>query len=276
MADLPEVETIRRDLEKEIAGLKIKAVELPGAGKMFKGARPKGVLAERLAGRKIVSVTRAGTLLDFHLGDDESLMVDLGPNAYFRRAKNTDDKLGPERMVIAFATRGQLRLIDPDQASVVRIVHADRFQATYPEMTELGFDPVENPMPWPDFGRMIASEQRDLYTLLRDPTFVVGLGPIYTDEVLHAALLRHDRIASELNTQEVRRLHRAILEVVYNAVKRRGTGLGGRLDVYGEPGKYDPFLEVYGRGGERSRNGRGKVQTTELDGNVHHYCDYQV
>ena len=47
-------------------------------------------------------------------------------------------------------------------------------------------------------------------------------------------------------------------------------------DVFGEPGGYDEYLEVYGRGGERSRNGRGDVLTARVGGTTHYYCDYQV
>ena len=106
--------------------------------------------------------------------------------------------------------------------------------------------------------------------------FIVGLGPVYSDEILHAALLRHDRIASQLITQEIRRLYRSIVETVHNAVKHRGVSLDGTRDIFGEPGGYDEYLEVYGRGGERSRNGRGDVLTARVGGTTHYYCDYQV
>ena len=109
-----------------------------------------------------------------------------------------------------------------------------------------------------------------------DQTFVVGLGPIYSDEILHAALLRHDRIANQLITQEIRRLYRSIVETIHNAVKHRGVSLDEISDVFGEPGGYDEYLEVYRRGGERSRNGRGDVLTARVGGTTHYYCDYQV
>ena len=109
-----------------------------------------------------------------------------------------------------------------------------------------------------------------------DSSFIVGLGRVYSDEILHAALLRHDRVASQLITQEIRRLYRAIVETVHNAVKHRGVSINGVRDVFGQPGGYDEYLEVFGRAGERSRNGRGDVLTARVGGSTHHYCDYQV
>jgi len=52
--------------------------------------------------------------------------------------------------------------------------------------------------------------------------------------------------------------------------------IGGACDVFGQPGGYDEYLEVFGRAGERSRNGRGNVLTARVGGSTHYYCDYQV
>ena len=117
---------------------------------------------------------------------------------------------------------------------------------------------------------------RKLSKLLMDAWFIIGLGPVYAYEILHAALLRDDRIASRLITQEIRRLYRAIVETVHNAVKHRGVSIGGVCDIFGQPGGYDEYLEVFGRAGERSRNGRGNVLTARAGGSTHYYCDYQV
>ena len=111
---------------------------------------------------------------------------------------------------------------------------AEELADNYPNLAALGFDPVDQPMSWTVFGQRLVREDRTLRQLLMDPKFVVGLGPVYSDEILHAALLRHDRKANELITQEIRRLYRAIVETVHNAVKHRGTSLDGSADVFGD------------------------------------------
>ena len=88
--------------------------------------------------------------------------------------------------------------------------------------------------------------------------------------------LSGDRAANSLTSQEVRRLYRALVETVHNGIKYRGTSVDGFLDVFGEPGGYDEYLEVYGRAGERSRNGRGEVMKQKISGMTHYYSDYQV
>lgn len=275
MPELPEVEIARRDLDKECQGRRIKSVKIIGLKKMIPGSSPKKVFEEKLAGRTIHTITRCGTLLVFDVGDGDDLVVDLGEAGHFRRAKASDSPL-PDAKAVFTLSKGQIQLIDSGSTVTMRVIPRERFTKLYFDEASLGFDPIDNPMPWIEFGQMLNGLKRHLKALLMDPKFIIGIGPIYSDEILHAALLRHNRIAGQLNPQEVRRLYRSIVETMHNAVKHRGLKLGGRTDLFGTPGNYDALLEVYGRAGQRSRNGRGEVLTAKVNGVTHYYCEYQV
>ncbi len=276
MLELPELETARRDLDREIGGLKIKEVDVLGPKRLIPGQANKNGLTKSLSGRKISSVKRLGMLICLDVGSGESLVINLGPGGTLRRAVNKDQKEPDTQLIITFTQKGQLRLLDGEKSATVNLVQNEEIDQAFPEVAELGFDPVDEPISWTDFGRRLLECDTKLRPLLMDQTFVVGLGPIYSDEILHAALLRHDRVANQLITQEIRRLYRSIVETIHNAVKHRGVSLDQISDVFGEPGGYDEYLEVYGRGGERSRNGRGDVLTARVGGTTHYYCDYQV
>lgn len=276
MLELPELETARRDLDREIGGLKIKEVDVLGPKRLIPGQANKNGLTKSLSGRKISSVRRVGMLICLDVGSGESLVINLGPGGTLRRAVNKDQKEPDTQLIITFTQKGQLRLLDGEKSATVNLVQNEEIDQAFPEVAELGFDPVDEPISWTDFGRRLLECDTKLRPLLMDQTFVVGLGPIYSDEILHAALLRHDRVANQLITQEIRRLYRSIVETIHNAVKHRGVSLDQISDVFGEPGGYDEYLEVYGRGGERSRNGRGDVLTARVGGTTHYYCDYQV
>ena len=276
MLELPELETARRDLDREIGGLKIKEVDVLGPKRLIPGQANKNGLTKSLSGRKISSVKRVGMLICLDVGSGESLVINLGPSGTLRRAVNKDQKEPDTQLIITFTQKGQLRLLDGEKSATVNLVQNEEIDQAFPEVAELGFDPVDEPISWTDFGRRLLECDTKLRPLLMDQTFVVGLGPIYSDEILHAALLRHDRVANQLITQEIRRLYRSIVETIHNAVKHRGVSLDQISDVFGEPGGYDEYLEVYGRGGERSRNGRGDVLTARVGGTTHYYCDYQV
>ncbi|HAF69146.1 MAG TPA: hypothetical protein DCL16_08505, partial [Acidimicrobiaceae bacterium] len=268
--------TVRRDLDREVGGSKIKEIDVIGAKRLIPGQANKTGLTKALSGRKISSVTRVGMLLCLQVGNGQSLVINLGPGGSLQRAANKDDRESDTQLIIGFTQKGQLRLIDSDKSATVVLIDNEEMGLTFPEIAELGFDPVDEPISWQEFGGRLLERDTKLRPLLMDQTFIVGLGPIYSDEILHAALLRHDRIANQLITQEIRRLYRAIVETIHNAVKHRGVSLDGGRDVFGEVGGYDEYLEVYGRGGERSRNGRGDVLTARVGGTTHYYCDYQV
>jgi len=118
----------------------------------------------------------------------------------------------------------------------------------------------------------------ELKALLTDDSVIVGLGDIYSDEVLFHAGLLYDRGSATLSTQEVRRLYRALSETVHDAIKYRGTSIESRpfVDVYGEPGDFGIHLAVYGRAGELSPRSRAPIQRVKLKGRWVYYCDTQV
>ena len=275
MAELPEVEVTRRELDKECQGRKIKTVKVLGGKKMIPGSASKPAFAKKLEGRTIHTLTRRGTLLVFDVGNGDDLVVDLGKAGHFRRTKGNEAPLPNAKLVMALS-KGQVQLVDAGSTATLRVIQRERFAKVYFDEDKLGFDPIENPMPWIDFGQLLKDVKRPLKAMLMDQKFIIGIGPVYSDEILHAALLRHNRVAAELNTQEVRRLYRSIVETMHNAVKHRGVSLAGRTDLFGDPGNFDTLLEVYGRAGERSRNGRGVVQSTKVGGQTHYYCEYQV
>ncbi len=278
MLELPEAELVRRDLDKEIAGRKVKETEITGAASMFDGAASRPAFATALSGRKVLGVRRQGLTIIVDLSDDDSLLFTLGPGGSLRRHANKDAAEDGTVMTITFTQGGQLRLLTGDESSTsVRLAPTDDLGEILPAAE--GFDPVDDQIPWTTFGQNLrARGNQKLRTLLMDDSFIVGIGPVYADEILHAALLRYDRTAESITIQEIRRLNRAIVEMMHNAIKQRGTTLENDpfVDVFGNPGGFTEYLEVYGRAGQRSRNGRGEVQKLRTGGQTHYYCDYQV
>jgi formamidopyrimidine-DNA glycosylase len=181
-------------------------------------------------------------------------------------------------LAITFTQGGQLRLIDPAGGSQVRVVSAETIFEELPEFDRLGLDPIGEPISWTDFAGRVLSRNALLKDLLCDDSFIVGIGDVYSDEILFVAGLRHDRRSDSLSSQEVRRLYRAIVEILHNAVKYRGTNLEDRpfLDIWGEPGIYQHHLSVYGRVGDLSPRSRAPILRTKYKNRWTYYCDTQV
>jgi len=274
MPELPEVETIRRELDKEVVGKKIKAVDVETMRAVRRHPNKKN-FADRLVGAKITGLKRRGKWLVFSLDTDEVLIVHLGMSGQLRRQANKEETAKHTHVVVTFTQKGQLRFIDPRTFGEMFVTTPDELEGEVTELRDLGFDPVETPMAWTAFGELLYQRKVKLKPLLMDQKFMAGIGNIYSDEILFQAGLRHDRLSNSLSTQEMRRLYRAIVETLHDAIKYGGSTLadGGYVDVFGEPGSYQEHHEVYDRVGEPCRRCRAPIQKMKISKRTHFYCE---
>jgi formamidopyrimidine-DNA glycosylase len=273
MPELPEVETIRRDLEKEVVGKRVKTVEVSGE-RAVRRHPDHADFVSRLEGHKLESVTRSGKWIRFDLDGGEHLLVHLGMSGQLRKTGTKEPLDKHTHVVVTFTQGGQLRFVDPRTFGEVFVCSAEQLADELPEVAELGFDPVEDVMSWNAFGAMLMSRKVKLKALLMDQRFVAGIGNIYSDEILWNAGLRHDRSSETLSTQEVRRLYRSIGEVLHEAIKLRGSSLADQQyrDLYGEAGKYQEEHKVFAREGEACRRCRQPIHRAKWSGRSTFFC----
>jgi len=275
MPELPEVETIRRDLQGEVVNRKIKSVEVRNGRTVRRHPSAKQFRAQ-LEGRSITAINRAGKYILLVLDDGATLVVHLGMSGQLHRVKNVKEAKVPHtHAVITFTQGGQLRFVDPRTFGELFVSAAPaEGERALPELAHLGFDPLEDIMSWEKFWVLLSSHKAGLKALLMDQEFVAGIGNMYADEILFAAGLRYDRLSNSLSSQEVRRLYRAIQEVLQEAIKLRGTTLEDEayVDLFGKPGEYQHELKVYGRDGLPCRRCRTAIQTVKISQRNSYYC----
>lgn len=254
MIALPEIETIRRDLDRELSGLRIKSVEVMETGYAKRSGGVKKFV-NRLEKMKITSVRRRGLFLIMGLDSEDVVVAHLGSGGQLRRHANRDDVESNTMVSITFTKSGQLRLVDSAGDSELFLVNAEKLVEEVPELDGLGIDPLDQPVPWRMFGQILLAQDAKLKAVLTDDRVVVGLGELYSDEILFAAGLRFDRLPNSLGPQEVRRLHRAMVETLHDAAKHRGATLedGLYVDVHGQPGGYEEYLNVFKQAGQKGR-----------------------
>ena len=277
MPELPEVETIRRDLEKEVVGKKIKTVDVTGT-RTIRRHKTKKPFVERLTGTKILGVDRKGKYLLLRLDSGDVLVVHLGMSGQLVAAKNakTPPPLKHTHIVLSYSTGGQLRFVDPRTFGEVFVTTPDELEAQVPELAHLGFDAYEQVMSWVDFAARLRSKRTKLKTLLMDQKFIAGLGNIYSDEVLFEAGLRGHRPSDSLTAQEVRRLYRAIMDILNEAIKHRGSSLADEQyrDLFGEVGGFQAFHQVYDREGQPCVRCRNIIVRERAAGRSTFYCEH--
>lgn len=274
MPELPEVETVRRDLERDIAGLRIKDVEVTDLRSIRRHGK-KAPFVKALDGAKVTHVNRRGKYLVLSLDTGRVLVIHLGMSGQLRRNAAKDALEQHTRVVLTFTQKGQLRFIDPRKFGEMFVVEADAIEDEVPELAHLGFDPVEQAVSWTRFGQALVNRSVKLKPLLMDQKFIAGIGNIYADEILYGAGLRYDRLSDSLSTQEIRRLYRSLVETLHDAIKYRGSTLsdGQYVDLQGKPGEYQEHHQVYDREGEACRRCRSVIVRVKANSRSTFYCE---
>jgi formamidopyrimidine-DNA glycosylase len=276
MPALPEVEVIRRDLEKEVVGRRIKSVDIRPGTNAMKVVRRHGrrkELQDLLEGVKVESIHRKGMKLLLELDNEHVMIIELGPSGQLLKTSASDEVASHTHIVLSFTIGGQMRFVDPKKKGQIFVTP----KATLDELGELGgflIDPLEHQVAWQHFSQLLSERDTNMRELLLDESFICGLGEIYTDEILWMAALRHDRPSSKLSSQDVRRLYRALVEILQDAVKARGTTYGPDeyRDLHGDPGQYQLELKVYERDGDACRRCRNTVIKEKLGKSITYYC----
>ncbi len=273
MPELPEMELLRRELEREVGDRKIKGVEIPVAG-VLKGATRKTLPGE-MEGSKGSGVVRHAMLLGITYDKTNELVISLGAGSRLARNKERDPVEKSTAFIITFTQGGQLRLIDPDKNAEVEWIAIEDLADAHPELADVGLDPVDEPISWTVFGEALLRRNGKLKGILMDDSFLVGIGPIYSDEILFHAGLRYDRTTGSLATAEIRRLYRAVVETMHDAVKYGGTSLDddGWVGLHGERGSYQDHLAVYKRAGEMSPRARGPIAKARYGNMTTYFCE---
>ena len=274
MPELPEVETIRRDLDREVVGKRIKQVEATGTRSIRRHKNKKDFVT-RLEGHKITGVVRRGKNLLVKLDGGDVLVIHLGMSGQLLRAKGPKEPLAKHtHVVITFTQGGQLRYVDPRTFGELFVTGLDDVESAVPELAHLGFDPLDDVMSWNEFGARLTAKKGKLKVLLMDQKFVAGIGNMYADEILWAAGLRPDRTSESLSSQEVRRLQRAMIETLQDAIKHRGSSLSDEQyrDLFGEMGEYQSLHKVYDREGQPCRRCRNPISRIKAGGRSTFSC----
>lgn len=275
-AELPELEMVRRDLEREVVGRKVKEAAAAGMS-MLPRYKNRKQFSSQLEGAKINGVVRQGEFILFPLDNEHILVVRMG-TGMLRRNANKDKEEPNTEITITFTQGGQLRYMNGEGEGEVAVVAAEEIMSEFPDLNDPAIDAIDSPLSWLAFRDLIESHPTSLKELLTDGKALISIGSLYADEVLFDSGLRYDRSSTSLSTQEVRRLYRSLVETLHNVIKYRGTTLEDRpwADVFGEPGVFDQHLQVYAREGQLSPRSRTPIQRVKYKGEWTYFCETQV
>lgn len=276
MPELPEVETLRRELAALIVNQTIKRVEV----RWLKMIRPLGAAAlnRKLIGRKIIGVERSAKVLVIALDSGDHLLIHLkmtGQLIYVaKNKKGENSKESPfrhTRVIFDFSDGAKLFFNDLRKFGWLKLAGAEELRNL--RMTA-GLEPLQPTFTFAAFNDILAHyPRRPVKQLLLDQTLIAGLGNIYADESCFAAKVLPARKVGSLKSTEKKLLHRAIIRILRLAIAKKGTSARNYVRADGTPGGFVPYLRVYGRAGEKCKRCRtGIIQRIKLNGRGTHFC----
>jgi formamidopyrimidine-DNA glycosylase len=247
MPELPEVQVMVNDLNAAaVTGHLIKKVAV------FWPATISGLgvqaFCRALTQRSVVGIHRRGKYILYELDDTQIMAVHLRMSGRFMLVPPACPR--PRHVQVEFVLDDGRRLWFHDTRKFGRFYLAPDAASI---CGHLGPEPMTPGFTQAVLARALARRRRQLKPLLLDQTFVAGLGNIYVDEALWAAVLHPQRNSNALSKLEIARLHRAVLTVLRQGIKHAGTSLGQGQNNFcslgAVPGNHARFLKVYHRTG---------------------------
>lgn len=245
MPELPEVETVRRDLEQQVLGARVVGVEVLRAKMVLSG--PEGLQA--LVGETLEEVRRRGKVLILRFSGGRTLLV------HFRMTGQLFPVPGeaplPKHTRTVFGLADGRRLVHADLRTLgtLELVRTSEEEDAR-GLLGLGPDAYDAPPTAEELWRALRRRRAAIKVVLLDQRVLAGLGNIYVAEALWRAGIDPRLRGDRLTRRQAERLHTAIGEVLEEAVQWRGTTVSDYRTGTGESGGFQRRLGVYGRGGE--------------------------
>jgi formamidopyrimidine-DNA glycosylase len=260
MPELPEVETVRAGLERNVVGRTVAGVQVLHPRVVRRDLAGPAGFAAAMAGRTVNRAERRGKYLWLALDDDEALLAHLGMSGQLL-VGDPDRPLSPHVRARFTFTDGGADLRFTDQRTfghlmMVPFAHGDmdgpgETRELPVPIAHIAPDPMEAAFDDGDFAARLTRRHTGVKRALLDQSLISGVGNIYADEALWRARLHWARPTETLRRGEVSRLLEAVREVLSEALRAGGTSFDALyVNVNGESGYFDRSLQAYGREGE--------------------------
>ncbi len=285
MPELPEVETIVRDLNKTVLGRKIEDV-WSDFKKIVK--KPKfSDLKKRIKGKKIEKIWRRGKNIIFELSGNKTLLIhqkltghlllgnwrlEKGKWASLIKGPLSEDPKNRFLHLIFWLDNGQqLALSDLRKFAKVELWDSNDFKESK-EFKSLGPEPLEKSFTFERFKERFKNKKGKIKQVLMDQTIIAGIGNIYSDEVLWKAKIHPFEQASKLNEKKLKKIYQAIREILPKAIKLGGESFSDFRKLSGKKGYFDKERKVYQREGEKCSHCGTIIKRVKLAGRSAHFC----
>ncbi len=286
MPELPEVETIKRDLNKSIKGKKILEILYCDTKNLIKEPSFKEFERE-IKNKEIKEIKRRAKNLLFYLSSDKVLLIHLKLTGHLllvdskykiKNSKWTGDNLPEElkdprnqfiHLSFLLSDGNQLALSDLRKFAAIRLIDKESL-ANY--LSEYGPEPLEKDFTFEKFKEAIKNRKGPIKKILMDQSVIAGIGNIYSDEILFESGILPARDVKDLSEKELKRIYNSISNVLKKAIKLRGESISDFRDIKGRLGRFDRERFVYRREGKPCKKCGTIIERIKIGGRSAHFC----
>lgn len=285
MPELPEVETIVRDLKKTILKLKIKDV-WTDFKKMVKKPASFEQFKKEIVGKKILNVWRRGKNIIFNLSDNKFLLIHQKLTGHlllgkwkFERGKWTPLKKGPLQepvnrfihLMFWLDNGKMLALSDLRKFAKIELLDQNELEK---ELSSFGPEPLDKEFNFERFQEILKNKKGKIKQVLMDQNIIAGIGNIYSDEILWQAKIHPLKNVSQLTEKELKLIFQAIKEILPKAIKLGGESISDFRRISGEPGYFDKERKVYQRAGQECIRCHNIIKKIKIGSRSAHFCPF--
>lgn len=285
MPELPEVETIVRELRKDLVGLRFKDAWADWA-KTLRQAGGLKIFNKEIKGKKILTVRRRAKYIVMDIEGKKTLFIHqkMSGHLLYGKWKFVDGKWqsqikGPLkddpqnrfiRVVMGLNNGYQLALADLRRFGKIILVDDDKVN-DLKEIRELGPEPLE--VSFLEFKKLFTNKKGRIKPVIMDPHFVAGIGNIYADEILWRVGLHPASRVEHLDDKDIKNIYTAMRDILKLSIKHKGSSMDDYRTPSGTKGNFQNLHKAYHQTGEKcSRKDGGHIERLKLAGRSGHFC----
>ncbi len=264
MPELPEVEVVKRSLERNILNLIIKKVKINDGNLRYK-VNKNGFL--KLKGKKITKIKRRSKFLIFEIGKTYQMLVHLGMTGKFFFIDNKNNKFKTsfyyflnykkdqkhDRVVFILNNKQKLIYNDIRKFGFIKIYNYNLISKSK-HLSHLGPEPLKKNWNCSYFKRYVIGRKRSIKNILMDQKCVSGLGNIYANEVLFLSGIKPSRKVNKLKNFEIEKIIKFSKKILKNSIKLGGSTIKDFSSENGKKGVFQQHFKVYGRENQECSN----------------------
>lgn len=270
MPELPEVETIKTQLNKSLTGLVFNRLEMLDK-KAARFVDSKSL--QKIIGVKIKRVKRRAKILLLEFNNNYCLVFHLKMTGQIILNNSGINYLPNKhtRLILYFSKQKKIYFQDLRKFGWVKILYNKNLDSNLLNHI-LGPEPFDKSFSLEYFSKELGKTKKPIKTFLLDQTKIAGIGNIYANEALFVAKIYPGLSSNKLNERQIKKLHQAIKKVLAKGIELKGASDQDYLDAHGNKGEYQKHFLVYKRKGENCKFCKKPIKRIALGGRGTFYC----